>query len=341
MKKISAIFLVLFLTQVAYATYSSGATSTSQTHADSLKQTLSCLTKNIYYLYGYDGWGGVPKEWSKQEALRNIANDSELDSLTCFASIPAIRVLSFHALASKHYNGCFDLLVKELKDTCSLTIGACDVYYPECVSKALLEISQQNTSLLSEGQIKILDSLLIFTPGLTHLNIEKSVSHVAGNPHYYERIRQLYFEGHENMLRFLADYKKPQDIEILISALCQFNVGLDKEGIFIGKQKGQTNAALDAVIHWPNDAFIEVLEELRDYELTRKYIDYSRIKLMFMAVMAYDNDWAYHFIEDMFENRGATTKFSYDKNLYKAYYEGQKLSRFLPLIEKYAKKPLI
>ena len=60
--------------------------------------------------------------------------------------------------------------------------------------------------------------------------------------------------------------------------------------------------------------------------------------MLFKVVMAYDNDWAYHFIEDTFENKGGKEKYSYPENLFRAYYEEEK-PRFLPLIEKYGKKP--
>ena len=61
--------------------------------------------------------------------------------------------------------------------------------------------------------------------------------------------------------------------------------------------------------------------------------------MLFKVVMSYDDDWAYNFIEDTFESMGALNKFSYPENLFRAYYEEKENPRFLPLIEKYAKKP--
>ena len=82
-----------------------------------------------------------------------------------------------------------------------------------------------------------------------------------------------------------------------------------------------------------------VLEQLRDYELSRGYLDYYRIKMLFKVVMAYDNEWAYNFIEDTFKNKGGKNKYSYPNNLYEAYYEEKERPRFLPLIEQYGEKP--
>ena len=90
---------------------------------------------------------------------------------------------------------------------------------------------------------------------------------------------------------------------------------------------------------WRDEAFKPVLEELRNHELSRRYIDYYRVKMLFKVVMSYDDDWAYNFIENTFETMGAKNKFSYPENLFRAYYEEKENPRFLPLIEKYAKKP--
>ena len=70
-----------------------------------------------------------------------------------------------------------------------------------------------------------------------------------------------------------------------------------------------------------------------------KFAPQRAAKMLFKVVMAYDNDWAYHFIEDTFDDKGAKDKFSYPENLYRAYYEENGPSRFLPLIDKYGKKP--
>ena len=97
--------------------------------------------------------------------------------------------------------------------------------------------------------------------------------------------------------------------------------------------------ALTGIKGWTNEAFIPVLEEIRDHELSMRYINYYRVKILFKVVMAYDNDWAYNFIEDVFLNRGGNEKFSWPENLFRAYYEEKDNPRFKPLVDKYGKKP--
>jgi len=125
---------------------------------------------------------------------------------------------------------------------------------------------------------------------------------------------------------------------MIIKALREYKKGLDRHGANSNGPEGNTNEALNALMKWRDDAYMPVLEELRDFELSREYIDYYRVKMLFKVVMAYDNDWAYHFIEDTFENKGGKEQYSYPENLFSAYYEEEK-PRFLPLIEKYGKKP--
>ena len=152
-------------------------------------------------------------------------------------------------------------------------------------------------------------------------------------------MRDLYLKGDSNLLPLIAEYKNEADIPMIIQALREYKKGLDKQGANSNGPKGNTNDALNALMIWRVDAFRPVLEELRDYELSRRYIDYYRVKMLFKVVMAYDNDWAYHFIEDTFENKGGKNKYSYPDNLYRAYYEEEQIMRFLPLIEKYGERP--
>ena len=113
---------------------------------------------------------------------------------------------------------------------------------------------------------------------------------------------------------------------------------MDREGAR-GEYDGKTNSALAGLKNWQDADFIPLLEEIRDYELKRRYIDYGRLVVLFKAVMAYDDDWAYHFMEETFETKQAYKKTMYPEKLYEAYYEEPERVRFLPIVSKYAEKP--
>ena len=77
-------------------------------------------------------------------------------------------------------------------------------------------------------------------------------------------------------------------------------------------------------------------------ELASNYFSYSETIPLFKAVMAYDNDWAYNFIEDMFIfiTVAAKHESSFSECLYRAFKEETERQRFKPLIEKFGKNHL-
>ena len=287
--------------------------------------------KNTYYLTDNDGWGHVPKGWKRQQKLLKKTKDSDLEILALHSDSPAIRAMAFRTLAIKHSPKCYDILLAELTDANAIWVASYDVWFPVYVSSFEMEAANSDSLLFSAEQRHRIDSVVVFGPGLQHLCKLTSASRLRGMDGLSERLRTLYLDGESYLLPLIVEGKNEADIPLVISALRDYKMGLDEQGL--------TNYALIALMKWQNEAFLPVLEELRDYELSRRDVDYHRVKLLFKVVMAYDNGWAYHFIEDTFDNKGAKNKFSYPENLYRAYYEENGPSRFLPLIDKYGKKP--
>ena len=281
----------------------------------------------------------MPDGWKEQQKLLKDATNSDLQSMALHSKIPAQRAMAFNTLASMRSEKCYDILVQELADGEKFTVAAGDVWYGSDVASFMMRIANSDSLLFTEGQRHHIDSVVVFHPGLSHLDKSSSVARLKGMEGLYDRIRELYVEGDSNLLPFISEYKNEADIPLIINALREYKKGLDRQGASTNRPEGNTNAALKALMTWRVDAFMPVLEELRDYELSRRYLDYYRIKMLFKVVMAYDNEWAYHFIEDTFKSKGGKDKYSYPDNLYKAYYEEKEIPRFLPLIEKYGEKP--
>lgn len=294
---------------------------------------------NVYFLFGNDGWGNVPDGWKRQQKLLQGASDSDLEVMALNSKTPAHRAMAFNSLASKHSEKCYDILLQKLGDNDQFEVASCDVWWGNSVASFMLEVAESDSLLFTKAQRHYIDSVIVFRPGLNHLNKRASVSRLKGMDGLYDRMRDLYLKGDSNLLPLIAEYKNEADIPMIIQALREYKKGLDKQGANSNGPQGNTNDALNALMIWRVDAFMPVLEELRDYELSRRYIDYYRVKMLFKVVMAYDNDWAYHFIEDTFENKGGKNKYSYPDNLYSAYYEEEQIMRFLPLIEKYGERP--
>lgn len=293
-----------------------------------------------YFLTDNDGWGHVPGGWKEQRRLLRQATDSDLETMALHSGNPAYRAMAFHTLANKHSPRCYDILLAELRDTGKFRLASYDILFSMRVASFDLDVANSDSLLLSDEQRHHIDSVVVFSQGLQHLDKRSSASRLRGMDGLSDRLHVLYHDGDSNLLPLIVEDKNEADIPLVISALREYRKGLDEFGARNNAPEGNTNYALDALMKWQNDAFLPVLEELRDYELTRRYIDYYRVKMLFKVVMAYDNEWAYHFIEDTFDSMGAKDKFSYPENLYRAYYEENGPARFLQLIEKYGEKPL-
>ena len=95
-------------------------------------------------------------------------------------------------------------------------------------------------------------------------------------------------------LKALASYRREEDKSILLDALSHS----DNENEDVDWEDDETDNALLAVTVWACQDFIPLLMRIRDYEIKKH--DGSmlpRSKYLFEAVMAYNNQWAYNFID--------------------------------------------
>ena len=295
---------------------------------------------NVYYLYGDNGWGGVPKGWTIQRELLKNATKTDLEQTVLQSKTPAYRAMAYHALVEDRSKKCYDLLLQKLSDSTTFMVAAFDVWYTCDVASFMIGVvSDSKRPLFTKDQQHHLDSLIVFSDGLEHRDKYAPALRLKGEAGLYARLKELHLAGEPNLLPIIAEYRNEDDIPLMIDALLEYRKGLDRQGIQQGPE-GNTNNALNAIMGWNDDAFVPVLEELRDYELSRRYLDYHRVKMLFKVVMSYDNEWAYNFIDETFGKMNGAKKFSYPENLYRAYYEEDEIPRFRPLIEKYGERPL-
>ena len=302
---------------------------------------------NVCYMTESDGWGHTPRGWKRQLRIVKKASDSDLEILARTAEKPAMRAFAFQALASKGSERCFDIMLSELKDREKIWVVYYDIWLGMDVSSFVWETTQEDSLLLSKEQIHYLDSMIVFGSGYEHLNKSGSVHRLQGSDGLDERIRELYLGGDTSVLPFLAEYQNPEDLPLVINSLRKYKAELDEieddeiDNSVIEAVAEAVDNAIAAVVNWPDSSFVPVLEEMREDGVLDGFHSYLRQMEFFEAVMAYDNDWAYNIIEDIFNNDYDDTSYlsSYPECLYRAYYEGEKKARFLPLVEKYGKKP--
>ena len=294
-------------------------------------------TNNIFNRTSYDGgFGDVPQGWKRQQRILRESTDSDLDSLARYATYPAVRVFAFYSLAEKMSERCYNILLDRLTDKDWFWYWVADEGWQETVGDFMLKTVWQYDGLYTPEQIHTIDSLAVFEPGMEHLDKYRSALRLYGTDGLYERVREFYLHGESQDLQILATYRKPEDIPLILDALKEY----DFHGDWRTNKRSRTIEGLDAVLKWPDDIFIPLLEEIRDYELTNGYANHYRVERLFKIAMAYDNDWSYGFIEDCFKNKESEGYYVFTTSLYNVYYDEKEANEsFLPLVKKYGKKP--
>ena len=148
-----------------------------------------------------------------------------------------------------------------------------------------------------------------------------------------------YDEGIAEALPNLCRYRREEDKATVIECLLEYSKGLDKEHVRNGPE-GKTNQGLEAVAIWPDPAFLHALRKVRDYEVSRKHYDYWRIRLFYLALMAYDDENSYNFIDETLRmtGRNKTTQ-KYHLEFFHKAYETSPNFRYESLLKKYDKIP--
>lgn len=312
------------------------------TSIDSVDWAIRKLAKlKIYNLFNNNGWDSTPIGWNYQQIIAKRASDKKLLSLTAAKEPPVVRLAAMYGLILRRNKQCQDIILKNLNDISSCELASCDVSFDEYVENIFVEWMQNSREdgLITKADSVRNDSIIFFTKGSSRLEyVHELVDKLPCNEKYYRRMKEMYYKERVGyVLMPLVKFKKKAEKNLIIRSLKPFSKGMDKEGGYSQRETiGNTNDALEAVAVWPNKEFRLALTQLRNYELTRKYFDYQRLKLFYLACLEYNDAWAYHFID---ETLGKSTK-KWGKNNYhwQYFYEAMRESphsRFAPLIDKY------
>ena len=182
-----------------------------------------------------------------------------------------------------------------------------------------------------------LDSVLFFTPNMHHIGRLSSIlENLPTEERYYERLHQMYYdEGYTDALPALLRYRREADKPAVIECLLEYSKGLDERHVIDGPQ-GRTNEGLKAVALWPDPDFLPALREVRNYEVTRIHYDYPRIRLFYLALMAYDDETSYNIIDETLRMAGwdKTTR-HYHLRFFRKAYEESPRARYESILNKY------
>lgn len=233
-----------------------------------------------------------------QPLLDSLCSDKELYEFAGRRYSPVVRLTATDALIRRRYAHLEQILLSNYADTTMINVCADDVGWEEYAGSVFLRNIQscKGKVIISREDSLRNDSLVLFTPGLSKYQYTKKLLlRLPPKESYYARIKEIVLKGRTyQALKALASYRREEDKYILLDALSHY----DNENEDVDREDDETNNALLAVTVWACQDFVPLLMRIRDYEI--KQHDSSmlpRCKYLFEAVMAYDNQWAYNFID--------------------------------------------
>lgn len=187
--------------------------------------------------------------------------------------------------------------------------------------------------LFDSKSIEILDSMVLVHNLQPVGYNEEMMKRCSGNPKFYDIFCSLYKKGNCDALYEIAVYRNPNDLKVIANVLndspSEKIVVDDDDDI---DEEGNLNCGLAAVLAWPHQSFVPLLEEIGKRIKGKKGIYGQRGSLFFASIMSYDNEWAYNYIEFFFKDKKMRMKYSHA--LADAYTNFGKKIRFLPLVKK-------
>ena len=233
-----------------------------------------------------------------QPLLDSLCTTEELFELTSRSYSAAVRLAATDALIRRKYAHLEDILLSNYTDTTRIDVWSDDVGWEERVGSVFLRNVQscRKKTIISKEDSLRNDSLALYTVGLSnYLYTRKLLLRLPPKASYYARIKEIVLkERTYQALKALASYRREEDKSILLDALSHY----DNENEDVDREDDETNNALLAVTVWACQDFAPLLMRIRDYEIKKHDSSMPpRSKYLFEAVMAYDNQWAYNFID--------------------------------------------
>ena len=233
-----------------------------------------------------------------QSLLDSLCDDKELCELTERRNSLVVRLAATDALIRRKHSGLEQVLLSNYTDTTKIYVRSDDVIEEEYAGSVFLRNVQscRDKTVISKEDSLRNDSLALYTPGLSKYQYTKKLLlRLPPKESYYARIKEIVLkERTYQALKALASYRREEDKSILLDALSHY----DNENEDVDREDDETDNALLAVTVWACQDFVPLLMRIRDYEIKKDDSSMPpRSKYLFEAVMAYDNQWAYNFID--------------------------------------------
>lgn len=332
-------------------------TSMAQKLAE-LQNAIDSLDKHEIYESDYIGYGAEPAPMDDQNKIVQLATDDDLQYIALNAKGPHARAFAYTILVERNSDKCFDILKSLITDTATVVSQAGCIVSHDRLNNYILEVTNSR-EILDSTQIAYIDSVIIFTPNFPSISyLTEAVEKIAGKPEYYERICQLYDEGHDKILPYIATYHNEKDIDKIISALNEYkNSGINSQYSLYDyfmesgneedaeeikpdqpRQKDRSYEAIMAIQVWQHPDFVSPLTDYINschYSGNLHYVDNAANVMDIL--MNYNDDWAYKMIERYLKLPTQEYYIAYFEDVYKSH---ENKERFQPLYEKYCPQSL-
>ncbi len=223
--------------------------------------------------------GEIVAPYDKYYELRKKATDKELVSLTDYPN-GVVRCYVFDELAKRKYNALFPILIKHLRDTCTVETQFGDVGdYTSVGDYFINTASRKDTSAhftLNKNELKIIDSLLIFDPQIQIKAKSELLIMLSPEEKYYARVRQMFLEEkNHSAIVLLSKYKRAADKELIMSLLKSSDSKENYYGVW-------------AVRYFPDHSFYPVIKSIHSVEIKKPNgFDDRLIRVLYQAIVQY------------------------------------------------------
>lgn len=223
--------------------------------------------------------GRRPKQFENFEELKRNASVAELTALTNHPN-GVVRCYSFWALLPLKNVDLFTIVKNHLSDDAIVQTQFGCIGDDEKVGDFYLQLvtadyEDEEVKLLSKKQLKVLDSLLIYSENNLNMRFD-AISKAEPTKALYPKIRELVIkENNQSALVTLSRYQKENDIELILS-----NKTNEESGVFYTYR---------AIQNFPNPQFLPFLEKkliqtLNDYHYENEWRE------LYKAIAIYKNE---------------------------------------------------
>lgn len=224
--------------------------------------------------------GETPEQWKRFEKLTEIASNKELINLTDNSN-GTVRCYAFHALCLRNDSSCFSILLDHLTDNeyvytffgCIQDGEPAGDYFFDCCYVGFNE----NSFKLTDRQIEIVDSILIFNPKVQLYRKRDILKSLKPRNDYYNRIKEIVtMEKNTSAIVALARYQNPMDTLLIKEYLVS-----DKKYQYWG---------IYAVREYPDMVFYKELVNIFETDWQKTHYNYPKWRILYQALAKYPND---------------------------------------------------